>query len=262
MERITSDHNPLLKLGRRLIESSRDRRKHNKTVLDGAHLVQAYADRFGLEQASIIVSDTGLQSAEIRELLAKRAPGRLLNLPDALFASLSPVETPTGMLAIVEIPRVERRARAGQEFWLLLDGIQDPGNVGSILRTAAASGATRALLSPSCADPWSPKCLRGGMGAQLVLPIADHADLWAMLETFTGKIYATAARTGTALFEVDLKGECAVLFGGEGTGLGKDLMTQADSTIQIPIADGVESLNVAASAAMVCYERIRQLRSR
>jgi len=261
MERITSDHNPLLKLARRLIESSRERRKLGKTVLDGAHLVQAYADRFGLERAAVIVSDAGLQSAEIRELLPKRTPGRLLNLPDALFASLAPVETPTGMLAVVEIPRIDRQARAGKEFWLVLDGIQDPGNVGSILRTAKASGATKALLSSSCADPWSPKCLRGGMGAQFVLSIADHADLRTGLETFKGKIYAAAARSGIALFDADLRGDCAVMFGGEGVGLAGDLLTQADSVIQIPIAEEVESLNVAASVAMVCYERIRQVKT-
>lgn len=261
MERITSDRNPLLKLIRRLIESSRERRQHNKTVLDGAHLVQAYAERFGLERASIIVSDSGLESAEIRELLPKRAPGRVLNLPDPLFASLSPVETPTGILALVEIPQFQSRPPGGKEFWIVLDGIQDPGNVGSILRTAAASGATRALLSPGCADPWSPKCLRGGMGAQFVLPVADHADLWKALEAFQGKVYATAAGTGTALFAVDLSGDCAVLFGGEGTGLAKDLITQADSSIRIPMVGGMESLNVSASVAMVCYERIRQLRS-
>ena len=259
MERITSDRNPVLKLTRRLIESSRERRKHNKTVLDGAHLVQAYANYFGLERASIIVSDSGLQSAEIRELLPKRAPGRLLNLPDALFASLSPVETPTGILALVEIPHLDSRTRAGREFWIVLDGVQDPGNVGSILRTGAASGATRALLSPTCADPWSPKCLRGGMGAQFILPVVDHADLWKALEAFEGKIYAAAARTGIALFDADLRGDCAVLFGGEGAGLHEELVTQADACVQIPIADAVESLNVAASVAMVCYERIRQL---
>jgi TrmH family RNA methyltransferase len=261
VERITSDQNPQLKLTRRLIESPRERRKHNKTVLDGAHLVHAYIDRFGFDNVSIIVSDTGLQSAEIRELLPKRAAGRLLNLPDALFASLSPVETPTGMLAVVDIPKVERTTRAGGVFWIVLDGIQDPGNMGSILRTAAASNSTRAILSPACADPWSPKCLRGGMGAQFILPITDHADLWKTLANFKGKVLATAARTGDALFDANLKGDCAVLFGGEGAGLSKDLMTQADSTIQIPIADEVESLNVAASVAMVCYERIRQVHS-
>jgi TrmH family RNA methyltransferase len=262
MERITSEHNPLLKLARRLVESPRERRKHNKTVLDGAHLLQAYADRFGLDQVSIIVSDAGLQSAEIRDLLRKRVGGRLLNVPDPLLASLSPVETPTGILAVIDIPRVERKIRAREEFWILLDGIQDPGNIGSIVRTAAASGATRAVMSPTCADAWSPKCLRGGMGAQFVMPIADHADLWKTLETFKGKIYATATRTGSALFDVALGGDCAVLFGGEGAGLNKDLLTQADSTLRIPIANEIESLNVAACVAMVCYERMRQLRSR
>jgi len=100
------------------------------------------------------------------------------------------------------------------------------------------------------------------MGAQFVLPITDHSDLWKTLESFRGKIYATAARSGTALFDVDLKGDCAVLFGGEGAGLSKDLLTQADTTIEIPIADGIESLNVAASVAVVCYERVRQLADR
>jgi RNA methyltransferase, TrmH family len=260
MERITSSHNPLLKLARNLLDAPRERRKQNRTVLDGVHLVQAYRARFGAGKLTLLVSDSGLKSAEIRALV-EGAPDRVTHVSDSLFASVSPVETPTGVIAIAEIPQVEPRAQGSDEFWVVLDGVQDPGNLGSILRTAAATGATRALLAGSCADPWSPKSLRGGMGAQFVLPVTDHADLWQEIAAFEGTVYAADAKSGRALFDCDLKGACAVLFGSEGAGLSKELRTQADATLAIPIVAGVESLNVAAAVAMVCYERLRQMRS-
>ncbi|HWQ39815.1 MAG TPA: RNA methyltransferase [Burkholderiales bacterium] len=247
----------MLKLVRRLAASARDRRRLGKTLLDGAHLVQAYARRLGLQSATLILSDTASKSAEVADLLSSFEPGRLVTLPDSLFEALAPVQTPTGVLAVVDIPRVERKPKL-EGFWVLLQGVQDPGNLGSILRTAAAIRAAAAALCPACADPWSPKCLRGGMGAHFVLPIVDRADLWKLLEGFPGKVYATAPRSGPPLFDVDLTGSCAVLFGAEGQGLDKDLLNQADATIRIPISEWVESLNVAAAVAMVCCERLRQ----
>lgn len=256
---ITSAHNPLIKRIRRLLDSPRARHKERVAVLDGAHLLEAYAARFGLEQAAVLLAE-GNKAREVQEVLRIHRPGRLIEVPDAILNSLSPLENPTGVMAVVPIPDIKPVARTAQ-FWIVLDGVQDPGNMGSILRTAAASGAARAVLSPACADPWSLKCLRGGMGAQFVLRIEDHADLLERLESFEGRVYAADARGSTLLFDADLTENVAVVLGAEGTGLAPELIAQADAVVRIPIAEGVESLNVAAAAAMVCGERIRQVRT-
>jgi len=255
--RVTSEHNPFIKRARRLLESGLERRKAGKILLDGIHLCQSYAERFGLQGATLIASDGGLKKAEIRSLLSRETRAHLIEVPDALLALLSPVDTPAGVLAIVDTPRVT--PKSGKPFWLLLDGIQDPGNLGSILRTAAATGVTQARLSQNCADPWSPKCLRGGMGAQFLLPIEDHANLATAMKDFKGLIIATVPRAGVVLHTLDLTGPLAVLFGGEGVGLPKQLTDKAGAIASIPLANGIESLNVAAAVAMVCYERLRQM---
>jgi TrmH family RNA methyltransferase len=253
---ITSSHNSLVKRLRRLIDSPRERRKDGVAILDGVHLLDAYAARFGLKDAIVLLSE-GHAAQEAKQVLQMYQPGRLVQVPEAVIRSLSPLETPTGVMAVVPIPAV-KPASGTTQFWIMLDGVQDPGNMGSILRTAAASGATRAVLSPACADPWSPKCLRGGMGAQFALPIEDHANLLQTLESFEGRVYATDARGGTLLYEADLSRDVAILLGAEGAGLAPEMVAQADAVLRIPIAEGVESLNVAAAAAMICGERIRQ----
>ena len=257
--RATSEHNPFIKRARRLIESGRERRKAGKILLDGVHLCQTYAEQFGLRGVTLIASDGGLKKAEIRSLLSRETQARVIEVSDSLLASLSQVDTPAGLLALVDTPRIAKKT--GTPFWLLLHDIQDPGNLGSILRTAAATGVTQAWLSPNCADPWSPKCLRGGMGAQFVLPIEDRVDLASAMKDFTGLIIATVPRAGVVLHTLDLTGPVAVLFGGEGAGLPKHLTDKANAIARIPLASGVESLNVSAAVAMVCYERLRQTSS-
>lgn len=255
-ETITSAHNPLLKRVRRLIESTRERRKERVAVLDGVHLLEAYAARFSLENAVVLLVE-GNKTREAQEVLRDHRPGRLIEMPDALLNSLSPLDNPTGVMAVVPIPNVKPVGGTSQ-FWIVLDGVQDPGNMGSILRTAAASGATRAVLSPACADAWSLKSLRGGMGAQFALPIEDNANLLEVLKSFEGRVYAADARGGMLLYDADLKRDVAIVLGAEGAGLAKEMIVQADAVLRIPIAEGVESLNVAAAAAMICGERIRQ----
>lgn len=261
MEHITSPQNPALKLARKLLQSSRERQRSSKILLDGAHLIGAYAARFGLPGATIIVDqDATTRSAEIGSLIdAASTDARVVGVPAKLFATISPVETPSGVVAICEQPEV--RAIGGQfPFQLLLDGIQNPGNLGSILRTAAATGVTQVLLSPNCADPWSPKCLRGGMGAQFVLPAVVTPDPRISLRGFQGKRIATSSHQGNSLMGMDLSGPLLVLFGGEGAGLPADLTSDADLLVRIPLENDIESLNVAAAVAMFCYERMRQTR--
>jgi len=262
MERITSPQNPALKLARKLLQSGRERQHSGKILLDGVHLISAYAERIGLAGATIIVDQDAIaRSSEISSLVDAMSPDvRIVAVPEKVFTTISPVETPSGIAAVCDQPAVPL-IEAEPPFCLLLDGIQDPGNMGSILRTAAATGVTRVLLSRSCADPWSPKCLRGGMGAQFVLPIAVTPDPDSAVRQFDGRRIATSSHDGQLLPGTDLSGPLLVMFGSEGGGLAHDLMTRADLRVRIPLANDIESLNVGAAVAMICYERMRQVRT-
>ena len=141
---------------------------------------------------------------------------------------------------------------------MLLDGIQDAGNVGAILRSAAAFGLRHVVLGRGCADPWSPKALRAAMGAHFALQIAAAADLVAALQRFGGRAACTVPRGGTPLAQADLGGRMAWLFGAEGQGVSEGLARHAALRITIPMARGTESLNVAAAAAICFYEQARQ----
>ena len=258
MEQISSVHNPSLKLARKLLKSPRERRRAGKILLDGAHLIGGYSDNFGLAGAVILVNSSSAGTTEIHELTASLPEeARVLEVPDAMFQDISPVDTPTGIVGLVERPVVA--ADTGEtQFLLALDGVQDPGNLGSILRTAAATQVNAVLLSNTCPDPWSPKCLRGGMGAQFVLPVTEQADLPAALTQFEGLRVAASSHVGQSLIEIDFSAPLMVIIGGEGAGLSAELIASADLTVHIPLSKGIESLNVGAAVAMICYEHLRQ----
>jgi RNA methyltransferase, TrmH family len=257
MEHITSRQNAHFKQARKLAESARERNKTQQILMDGTRLVSAYAERFGLGQATLLVSGKGANRPDVQHILqyVPRRHAYLLN--DELFAEISQVEIPEGITAIAGIPRVE--SISPDDFRLLLDGVQDPGNLGGLLRTAAAAGATSAHLTKGCADPWSPKALRGGMGAQFILPLRERVELTTALAGFRGAVIATSPHASTSIYDVDLSGSVALIFGSEGRGLGEDGQALATQLVHIPMAENIESLNVAAAAAVCCFERLRQV---
>ncbi len=257
MERISSRQNTHFKLAHKLAESARERSKAGKLLLDGTRLIRAYADQFGPEDIVLLVNKAGSQHPEVQDL-AQAVPGRNTYLvDDELFAAITQVETPEGVSAIAPVRHVA--VRGADHFRVLLDGVQDPGNLGGLLRTAAAAGATTVHLAKGCADAWSPKALRGGMGAQFVLPIRERVDLSTALTGFRGNVIATTPRGEHSIHEVDLTGPVALIFGSEGRGLTDEIRALATRLVHIPMAGKVESINVAASAAICCFERLRQV---
>lgn len=256
VKHITSRENPFYKRLARLVQSSRERRKSGLTVLDGVHLVEAYREAVGLPRA-VAVSESGAGSPEIRALLTRLATLQAVLMPDALFKDVSPVATPAGIVALIETPR-PAQAPADLDFCLLLEGIQDPGNLGSILRSAAAAGARHVFLSSQCAFAWSPKAVRAGMGAHFALHIHEHADLEELIFGFHGKVVAARPTAARSLFETDLTGNVALLIGSEGSGLSDRLLELASEQVAIPMPGGTESLNAAAAAAVLLFERVRQ----
>jgi TrmH family RNA methyltransferase len=257
IERITSRQNAHFKLAHRLAGSTRERHKAGRLLLVGTRLADAYARRFGRTDTLFLLNGAGRAHPEVQGLLDGVDLRQVFELDDALFRDVAQVETPEGILAVAPIPHVATGPR--DDFRVLVDGVQDPGNLGGLLRTAAAAGATSVHLTRGCADPWSPKSLRGGMGAQFVLPIRERVELSTALAGFRGTILATVPSAELSIHDVDLTGPVAFLFGAEGRGLGEEGQALANQRVRIPMAEGVESLNVAAAAAVCCFERQRQV---
>jgi TrmH family RNA methyltransferase len=254
VKRITSRDNPQYRELWRLAHSAKARREQGRTLLDGVHLVQAYAAAFGIDGVQLILRASAVDHPEIAALVEVPGAAAPLALADALFDGLSPVERPVGVMAAISIRPGIAPKRVQDGFSVFLDGVQDPGNLGSILRSAAAAGAKQVALSARCADAWSPKCLRGGMGAQFHLAINERVDLEAAMQTFMGRLVATDGAVPRSLYEVDLSGPVGFILGAEGAGISESLKTRADVQVRIPMEQGIESLNVAAAAAIQFYE--------
>lgn len=248
---ITSRDNPRYRELLSLAEDRRARKESGRTLIDGEHLL-AEARQAGLMPRRLIVAEQADAAAAWRERLP-HVP--VLVLPEALFKRLSPVSTPTGLLAEIDIPRPDSTAPA--RHVLMLEDIQDPGNLGALVRTAAASGIEAVYLSSGCAEAWSPKALRGGQGGHFGLNIHEGVDLAAVARAFTGPVHAAALGCERSLYELDLSGPCAFAFGNEGAGLSAALLRET-MPFTIPMPGKVESLNVAAAAAICLFERVRQ----
>lgn len=258
MKHISSRDNPFFKELLKLAGSSRQRKKTGQTLLDGIHLVQAYLAS-GHKPQYLLVTETALQDREVAALLKKLSGVSLTQFDNSLFAELSELKTPSGILALIEQPGPSVSPE-NSRFCLLLEDIQDPGNLGSMLRSAAATGCDAVFLSNGCADAWSPKVLRAGMGGHFVLSIHESADLLAVAVAFQGKLLAGSLNAKASLYDCDLRGKLAFAIGNEGAGLSESLLAVASQNITIPMPGKVESLNAAAAAAVCLFEAARQRR--
>ncbi len=253
MKHIQSRDNPFYKQLRRLADSGRERRKTGMTLLDGLHLVAAWESAFGPLEP-LIVSESALSGGEIADYLAGR---EVTVLSDALMRELGIVDTPSGLLAMAPIPHGHTAVDLDQDM-VLLDGVQDPGNLGSLLRTAQASGVRQLVLSAACASAWSPKVLRAGQGAHFALRIIEQADLSAVMQAYRGTTLVTCLEGASSLYEAQWQGPLAWVFGAEGQGVSPALIALAQHKIRIPMPGGIESLNVGAAAAVCLFEALRR----
>lgn len=261
MKIIASRDNPLFKSLRKLATSGRERRQSGQTLLDGLHLLQALLESGGKPDL-LIFSERGLQRTEIAHWLENCPPALAhiprISLPDSLHDELAATETPSGILSRFSIPPAIDQADLRQNS-VLLDGVQDPGNVGTLLRTALAAGFRQVLLSPDCAALWSPKVLRAAQGAHFSLSCLESADLMAFMRDFQGTTLVTAlAPDAVSLYESNWTLPVAWIFGSEGQGVQPALQAQASLRIRIPMPGQTESLNVGAAAAVCLFETLRR----
>lgn len=259
MKHITSRDNASYKRLLRLIASARERKEADVIVLDGIHLVQSYLQQFGgAAPVQLFVRTSAASHPEVQSL-CRRVDGTML-VDDGLLDRASSMSSPSPVVALAPRPAAKPAARQADRFEVLLDDVQDPGNVGTIIRSAAAAGCAAVHLSSKCADPWSPKALRGGMGAQFAIAIQQHDDLASAAPALGLRLIACGAQAERSVFESDLTGTVGIIIGGEGAGISQPLLRQAHQLLCIPMCEGIESLNAAAAAAVVCYERFRQTR--
>ncbi|HET7062439.1 MAG TPA: RNA methyltransferase, partial [Nitrosospira sp.] len=266
MKFITSRHNAFFKQLMEVGESAQERKAAGLTLLDGIHLIAAYRQAVG-QPKRLIISETGWETSEIKCLLAEESAAgeEVVVLTDNLFQIASPVKTPTGIMALIPIPEPEeiplRASQRNEPFSVLLEAMQNPGNLGSILRSAAAAGAGQVYLSVGCADVWSPGALRAAMGAHFLLRIYEQSDLANIAKTFNGKVVATSLKAKTSLYQTALTGPIAFVFGNEGAGLSDEVLAATNEQIIIPMPGGTESLNAASAAAVCFFERVRQMKA-
>lgn len=253
---ITSRDNVIFKQLKKIAENKRERVKTGQTLLDGVHLIEAYLDTFG-EPSQLIIPE-GKSTQEATALIQRLSDVNSIMMPTLMFAELTPVASSTGILALVEKPTIAMPEAV--DFALVLENIQDPGNLGSMLRTALGANVSAVYLSTGCTDAWSPKCLRGGQGAQFHIPIEEGVDVVSVLAAFNGSSYATTLH-GEPLYAQAFTSPTAFVIGNEGAGLSELAASAATHQVRIPMRSGLESLNAAAATAICLYERVRQIAS-
>lgn len=256
MKTVASRDNAAYKAMARLAASGSERRRSGLSVLDGAHLLAAYLDS-GRAPQEVMLNRAGAADRAIARLVERSAPARVTLLSDSLFKALSSVDSPTGVIAAIATPTGAPVA-PDAPLVLLLEDIQDPGNVGALLRSAAAAGAGHVVLSARCAFAWSPKVLRSAMGAHFAVNVVEGADLAAFLGRYRGSSIALDARAEASLYDLDLVKPSAFLIGNEGSGLSEPLRGAAKVRARIPMPGRVESLNAATAGSICLFEAVRQ----
>ncbi len=263
MKSISSRDNPLYKELKKLATNAQSRRAAGKALLEGVHLCQVYLQHQG-HPAYCIVSESGLSHHEVVPIVAQSEAqgGQCIVLPDALYHAISQVEAGLGLLFVIDVPQhvLSNDADGLRQSAVLLDSLQDPGNLGSLLRSAAAAGIQYVFCNSGTVHAWSPKVLRAGMGAHFLLKIIENVDLATLAPTLDMPILATSSHATKNLYDMDLRQPVAWIFGHEGRGVASDLLVLASDQIAIPHLGNMESLNVAASAAVCFFEQVRQSR--
>ena len=252
---VTSRDNPLLVRLRKLARHPGDYRKLGQLLIEGEHLCQAWAQRAGEPALHAVLTESAWQEGSYAEL-AEAAASTVI-VADAAMADLSTLETPPPVAFVVPLP-AQPALRAGAPS-IVLDRIQDAGNVGSILRSAAAFGFGQVIALEGTASLWSPKVLRAGMGAHFGLDLLENQRV-EVLDALTVALIGTSSHAEASLSAAALPWPCGWVFGNEGAGASAAVQAHCARIVRIPQPGGEESLNVGAAAAICLYESVRARR--
>ena len=254
---IESSQNQTIKYINRLKANRRFRDSENCFVMEGGKWLRE-ASLFPNLLTAVFYTDIWFNNKENEALLTK-VVAKKAQVTQSVMNSLSDTTTPSGVLAIGSKPNLPLPKKPS--FILILDTISDPGNMGTLIRTAAAAGVEAILLSPNCVDIFNPKVVRSSMGGILKIPILQKS--WPEIQAFSQKLatYALDAQGSTPYTAVDWTVNTSLIVGNEGHGLSKKSISIAANLIAIPMHDSVESLNASMAAGIVLFEAVRQKRA-
>jgi TrmH family RNA methyltransferase len=230
----------------KLARDARYRREKGRALIEGPHLLQAFLAKG--RPLALVATEQALEDREIAGLVRKAGTEPVL-VSESVFRAIADAETPQGIAAEIAIPA----PKAVKGDHVFLEGIQDAGNVGAILRSAAAFGIACVVLDRACADAWSPKVLRAAAGGHFSLRVSQVSDLAKEIGAFEGQTVCTVVAGGTKLPEAAITRPAGWIFGSEGKGVSAGMLKLAALRVTIPMAPGSESLNVAATAAICLY---------
>ncbi len=255
-KKITSTSNDIIKRASKISSSNSFAKKENSLFLDGYHLVGEYLKKFSQDSVETIFVDEFNGDDETLKLLEKIDHEKIILVTPEVMKKISGSNTPQGIALISS--RLENSSLSNYKSILVLENVSDPGNVGTILRTAAATGFEAVYLSKGCADIWSQKVLRSGQGAHFYIDTFQNFDLSKVKNNFNGKLFGTILdEKAKNLYETNLEGDIGFVMGNEGAGLSEEGKEICDEFIYIPMQSGFESLNVAVCAAMCMGEKLR-----
>lgn len=253
---ITSAQNPLVKNLVQLSSRQSSRSKQGLTLLEGVHLAKEYLSKIGLPEICLVVE--GSSNLEVIEITRKcqESGVRIIEIDERIYSKISPVIEGIGLLFVVKIPT--NNSIVSDCNTLILENIQDPGNLGTIFRSAVAGGIEQIICSSGTSSAWSPKVLRAGMGAHFSLNIVENQDLPEVVGKLNVPIYATSLSADDTIYDEDFPDNVAWIFGNEGKGVTIQLQNYATKKLIIPQSKDIESLNVAMAATICIFEHFRQ----
>lgn len=258
MQQITSKDNPGLKSAAQLVQSKKHRYQRREFLTEGYRLCMD-ALRSGISPSKTFVTEQMLQREDCEELLSQS--GETYLITNDLAAKLSDTQTPQGIFCVFSMPEPKKMEEYSHRRVVILSSLQDPGNIGTIIRTSEALGADMILMSADCPDLYSPKILRATMGGVFRMPVCLSENLLEDILTLRRegvKVYAAAlSEKSVPITELDFAGNSAIVIGNEGRGLTEQIISACTSPMLIPMQGKAESLNAAAAAAISIWEMCR-----
>lgn len=262
MQTITSNQNPVIKEVKSL-KARKSREEKQRFFIEGIRIIdEALKERVAIE--SILLSDRLYETKGGEEILSRiRCENyETYHLPDKLFQEISDTENPQGIMAVVKMRRQKLEEMIeGGDFFLILDSLQDPGNMGTIVRTADAAGVSGIIISRGCVDIYNPKVLRSTMGSVFHVPFCFSENLQDTILALKAKglkVFAAHLNGDSNYFEINMKNSTAIIIGNEANGICKEVAEQADTLVKIPMPGKSESLNASVAASILMYEVVRQ----
>lgn len=257
MKLITSAQNEQLKHLSKLLSQSKARRQCGQTVLEGVHLLQSYLEAGGKPE-QVYLPESKANHQEIRSIVGQLPVSLMTWVSNEALAKITSLTDSDDVMTLIDIPQEQNWPRQGD--CVVLECVQDPGNVGTIIRSAAACAMPHLILSQDSADVWSPKVLRAGMGAHFLLNIHSRVPMGQWLAEYQDTVWATALgnHNNFNLYDMNLRTPAAWVFGNEGNGISAEVLEKVSASVKIPMLGQTESLNVAMAATICLFEQMRQ----